>query len=78
MIVGSRWSRGLPLRAARLIFEVSRNVEADLREALYERLVRQPPSWFDGSPPETCEPLFQRHGGVRMMLGPGICSASTR
>lgn len=57
----------------RLIFEVSRNVEADLREALYERLVRQPPSWFDGFPTGDVLSRFSNDiGGVRMMLGPGI------
>jgi ATP-binding cassette subfamily B protein len=57
----------------RLIFEVSRNVEADLRAALYERLVRQPPSWFDGFPTGDVLSRFTNDiGGVRMMLGPGI------
>jgi ATP-binding cassette subfamily B protein len=57
----------------RLIFEVSRDVETDLRDALYERLVRQPPSWFDGFPTGDVLSRFSNDiGGVRMMLGPGI------
>ncbi|HJR52693.1 MAG TPA: ABC transporter ATP-binding protein [Gemmatimonadota bacterium] len=57
----------------RLIFTASRNVEADLREALYERLVRQPPSWFDGFPTGDVMSRFTNDiGAIRMMLGSGI------
>jgi ATP-binding cassette subfamily B protein len=57
----------------RLIFEASRTVEADLREALYERLVLQPPSWFDGFPTGDVMSRFTNDiGAIRMMLGSGI------
>lgn len=57
----------------RLIFTASRNVEADLREELYERLVRQPPSWFDGFPTGDVMSRFTNDiGAIRMMLGSGI------
>ena len=57
----------------RLIFEASRNVEADLREALYERLVVQPPSWFDGFPTGDVMSRFTNDiGAIRLMLGSGI------
>jgi ATP-binding cassette subfamily B protein len=57
----------------RLIFTASREVEADLREALYERLVRQPPSWFDGFPTGDVMSRFTNDiGAIRMMLGSGI------
>ena len=57
----------------RLIFEASRTVEADLREALYERLVLQPPSWFDGFPTGDVMSRFTNDiAAIRMMLGSGI------
>jgi ATP-binding cassette, subfamily B, multidrug efflux pump len=57
----------------RLIFTASREVEADLREALYERLVRQPPSWFDSFPTGDVMSRFTNDiGAIRMMLGSGI------
>lgn len=74
LIVGIALVQGVFRYAQRrLIFEVSRNVEADLREALYERLVRHPPSWFDGfSTGDVLSRFTNDIGGVRMMLGPGI------
>jgi ATP-binding cassette subfamily B protein len=74
LIVGLALVQGVFRYAQRrLIFEVSRNVEADLRGALYERLVRQPPAWFDGFPTGDVLSRFTNDiGGVRMMLGPGI------
>ncbi|HET6362322.1 MAG TPA: ABC transporter ATP-binding protein [Gemmatimonadota bacterium] len=57
----------------RLIFTASRHVEADLREALYERLVLQPPSWFDGFPTGDVMSRFTNDiGSIRLMLGSGI------
>jgi len=57
----------------RLIFTASRTVEADLREALYERLVLQPPSWFDGFPTGDVMSRFTNDlGAIRLMLGSGI------
>ena len=57
----------------RLIFTASRTVEADLRETLYERLVRQPPTWFDGFPTGDVMSRFTNDlGAIRMMLGSGI------
>ena len=57
----------------RLIFTASRHVEADLREALYDRLVVQPPSWFDGFPTGDVMSRFTNDiGAIRLMLGSGI------
>lgn len=57
----------------RLIFEVSRRVDADLRNALYDRLVRQPPAWFDTFPTGDVLSRFANDvNAVRMMLGPGL------
>ena len=57
----------------RLILTASRRVEADLREALYERLVVQPPSWFDGFPTGDVMSRFTNDiGAIRLMLGSGI------
>ena len=57
----------------RLIFTASRHVEADLRESLYERLVVQPPSWFDGFPTGDVMSRFTNDiGAIRLMLGSGI------
>lgn len=57
----------------RKIMEMSRCVEADLRDAMYGRLVRQPPTWFDTFPTGDVLSRFSNDlGAVRMMLGPGI------
>ena len=57
----------------RLIFAVSRRVDADLRNALYDRLVRQPPAWFDSFPTGDVLSRFANDvNAVRMMLGPGM------
>ena len=74
MIVGVALVQGVFRYAQRrLINEVSRHVDTDLRNALYERLVRQPPSWFDGFPTGDVLSRFSNDVmGVRMMLGPGI------
>ena len=74
LIVGLALVQGVFRYAQRrLIIEVSRNVEADLRAALYERLVLQPPAWFDAFPTGDVLSRFTNDiGGVRMMLGPGI------
>ncbi|HET6617086.1 MAG TPA: ABC transporter ATP-binding protein [Gemmatimonadota bacterium] len=74
MIVGVALVQGVFRYAQRrLINEVSRQVDTDLRNALYESLVRQPPSWFDGFPTGDVLSRFSNDlMGVRMMLGPGI------
>jgi ATP-binding cassette subfamily B protein len=74
LIVGIALVQGVFRYAQRrLINDVSRNVETDLRDALYDRLVRQPPAWFDGFPTGDVLSRFSNDlGGVRMMLGPGI------
>ncbi|HEY7471960.1 MAG TPA: ABC transporter ATP-binding protein [Gemmatimonadota bacterium] len=74
MIVGVALVQGVFRYAQRrLINEVSRHVDTDLRNALYERLVRQPPSWFDGFPTGDVLSRFSNDVmSVRMMLGPGI------
>jgi ATP-binding cassette subfamily B protein len=57
----------------RKIMETSRNVEADLREAMYERLLRQPPAWFDSFPTGDVLSRFSNDlNAVRLMLGSGI------
>jgi ATP-binding cassette subfamily B multidrug efflux pump len=57
----------------RLVFETSRRVDADLRNRLYERLVRQPPSWFDTFPTGDVLSRFSNDvSAVRLMLGPGL------
>lgn len=55
------------------IMSMSRNVEADLREAMYAALVRQPPTWFDTFPTGDVLSRFANDlNAVRMMLGAGI------
>jgi ATP-binding cassette subfamily B protein len=57
----------------RLIFAASRHVETDLRAALYERLVLQPPAWFDGFPTGDVMSRFTNDiSAIRLMLGSGI------
>ena len=57
----------------RLVYDVSRLVEADLRDDLYRRLVRQPPAWFDAFPTGDILSRFTNDlGAVRMALGPGV------
>jgi ATP-binding cassette subfamily B protein len=57
----------------RKIMETSRRVEADLREAMYERLVQQPPAWFDSFPTGDVLSRFSNDlNAVRLMLGSGI------
>lgn len=55
------------------IMSASRSVESDLREAMYGRLVRQPPTWFDSFPTGDVMSRFSNDlNAVRMMLGAGI------
>ncbi|HUP00468.1 MAG TPA: ABC transporter ATP-binding protein [Gemmatimonadota bacterium] len=57
----------------RLVYDVSRGVEADLRDDLYRRLIRQPPAWFDAFPTGDILSRFTNDlGAVRMALGPGV------
>ncbi len=56
----------------RLVNDVSRHVEADLRDALYRNLLRQPPAWFDRFPTgDVMSRFINDLGAVRMALGPG-------
>lgn len=56
----------------RLVNDVSRRVETDLRDALYSNLVRQPPAWFDRFPTGDVMSRFMNDlGAVRMAMGPG-------
>lgn len=56
----------------RLVNDVSRHVETDLRDALYRNLVRQPPAWFDRFPTgDVMSRFINDLGAVRMALGPG-------
>jgi len=57
----------------RLIYDVSRFVETDLRGALYRSLVRQPPAFFDTLPTGDVMSRFSNDtSAVRMLLGPGV------
>ena len=57
----------------RMIMSTSRSAEADLREAMYGRLVRQPPTWFDTfSTGDVLSRFANDLNAVRMMLGAGI------
>ncbi|HKY60708.1 MAG TPA: ABC transporter ATP-binding protein [Gemmatimonadota bacterium] len=56
----------------RLVNDVSRRVEADVRDALYRNLLRQPPAWFDEFPTGDVMSRFVNDlGAVRMAVGPG-------
>lgn len=56
----------------RLVNDVSRHVETDLRDALYRNLLRQPPAWFDRFPTgDVMSRFINDLGAVRMALGPG-------
>ncbi|MGH7557585.1 MAG: ABC transporter ATP-binding protein [Gemmatimonadota bacterium] len=56
----------------RLVNDVSRHVESDLRDALYRNLLRQPPAWFDRFPTgDVMSRFINDLGAVRMALGPG-------
>lgn len=57
----------------RLVYDAARNVEADLRDDLYARLVRQPPTYFDAFPTGDVLSRFSNDlRAVQMALGPGI------
>ncbi len=56
----------------RLVNDVSRRVETDVRDALYRNLLRQPPAWFDEFPTGDVMSRFVNDlGAVRMAVGPG-------
>lgn len=56
----------------RLVNDVSRRVEADVRDALYRNLLRQSPAWFDEFPTGDVMSRFVNDlGAVRMAVGPG-------
>jgi len=56
----------------RLVNDVSRRVETDVRDALYSNLLRQPPAWFDEFPTGDVMSRFVNDlGAVRMAVGPG-------
>ena len=56
----------------RLVNDVSRRVETDVRDALYRNLLRQPPAWFDELPTGDVMSRFVNDlGAVRMAIGPG-------
>lgn len=64
---------GFQFLQRRLLYGVSRDVESELRDALYERLVHQPPAYFDGFPTGDVLSRFSNDvGAVRMALGPGV------
>lgn len=57
----------------RTIYGVSHEVEAELREELFSRLLRHPPAFFDRLATGDVMSRFTNDlGAVRMMLGPGI------
>lgn len=57
----------------RLIFGASRRIEADLRQGLFENLVRQPPAFFDTLPTGDVISRFSNDvNAVRMAIGPGL------
>jgi ATP-binding cassette subfamily B protein len=56
----------------RLVNDVSRRVETDVRDALYRNLLRQPPAWFDAFPTGDVMSRFVNDlSAVRMAVGPG-------
>lgn len=56
----------------RLVNDVSRRVETDVRDALYRNLLRQSPAWFDEFPTGDVMSRFVNDlGAVRMAVGPG-------
>lgn len=57
----------------RLVYDAAREVETDLRDDLFDRLVRQPPAFFDGLPTGDVLSRFTNDvNAVRMALGPGV------
>jgi ATP-binding cassette subfamily B protein len=56
----------------RLVNDVSRRVETDVRDALYRNLLQQSPAWFDEFPTGDVMSRFVNDlGAVRMAVGPG-------
>ena len=56
----------------RLVNDVSRRIETDVRDALYRNLLRQSPAWFDEFPTGDVMSRFVNDlGAVRMAVGPG-------
>lgn len=57
----------------RLVYDAAREVETDLRDDLFDRLVRQPPAFFDELPTGDVLSRFTNDvNSVRMALGPGV------
>jgi len=57
----------------RVVYDASRRIETDLRDALFARLVVQPPAWFDDFPTgDVMSRFINDLGAVRMALGPGF------
>lgn len=57
----------------RLVYDAAREVETDLRDRLFDRMVRQPPAFFDALPTGDVLSRFTNDvNAVRMALGPGV------
>ncbi|MDX1660955.1 MAG: ABC transporter ATP-binding protein [Gemmatimonadota bacterium] len=57
----------------RLVYDAAREVETDLRDDLFGRMVRQPPAFFDDLPTGDVLSRFTNDvNSVRMALGPGV------